>query len=123
MITFRRKRFSATYKSVMIAEVTEKLDKERIYDYEVDSSIPRDVISVTSANLGNVEIYLPKSEDYAQYGIDDFLRSIVPHVRTYTTLDRDIYIMKVRGSLNASQYYKLIKYIIENEGFCAILDM
>lgn len=124
MIKFRRKLFSViSNKNIMIAEITNRLDNERIYDYEVDESIPKDVISVTSKDMTNVMIYLPKSNDYAQYGIDDFLRSIVPHIRTYTSLERDIYTMKIRGSLTQSQYYRLIKYIIEEEGFCAILDM
>ena len=49
MITFRRKWYSVLGKNnTMVQKITEKLDKEREYDYEVDSKIPKDVISINT---------------------------------------------------------------------------
>lgn len=122
MITFRRKWYSVLGKNnTMVQKITEKLDKEREYDYEVDTKIPKDVISINTS-LDSLEIYLPKDNDYAQYGIDETLRDMIPYIRTTTTFERDIYVVRVKGKLTFDQYYKLIKYIIQTEGFCVILS-
>lgn len=105
----------------MITRLTEKLDSAGIDDYEVTDMIPKDVISIT-ADPTSLKIYIPTYLEYSQYGIDDFIRSMVSHFRTNTVLDRNIYVMKLSGSLTFDQYFKLVKYIISEEGFCSILE-
>lgn len=105
----------------MIKDIIEKLDKDKILDYEVTNKIPNDVISITS-DLDFLRIYIPIDMEYSQYGIDDYIRSMIPYLRTSTVLDRNIYMMKLSGKLTKDQYIKLIKYIIKEEGFCSIID-
>lgn len=105
----------------MITRLTEKLDRDHVEDYEVTDRIPKDVISVT-ADPTSLKIYIPRDYEYSQFGIDDFIRSQVSHIRTTVTLDRNIYVMKLSGSLTFDQYYKLVRYIIDEEEFCSILE-
>lgn len=121
IIRLKRRYFSSLPGEKMIEKVTERLDRENIEDYEVSNKIPNDVISVDS-NLASLSVYLPTDFEYSQYDIDDFIRSIVPHMRTNTRLDRNIYIMKFSSPITLDQYYKLIKFIIELEGFCTLIQ-
>lgn len=104
----------------MIEQVVEKLDRDRIEDYEICQKIPNDVISVAPGP--NPRIYIPSEYDYFQYDIDNFLRIKAKFIRTTTDTEKGRYIMKLSGPLNLIQYYELIKYIIKEEGFCSILD-
>lgn len=118
MIILRSKQFSSN----MIKRITNKLDNEGIEDYDVVSKISKEDISITS-DLNNLCIYIPADLEYVQYDIDDYIRSLASYLRTTTTLDRDIYVMKlVAGKLTETQYYKLVKYIIVENEFCAIID-
>ena len=47
---------------------------------------------------------------------------MISYSRTTTTLDRDIYVMKISVSLTFDQYYKLLRFIIKDNGFCAIIE-
>lgn len=103
-----------------IQKLTNNLDRERIDSYDVSSKIPDDSISI-SVDLENLEIYIPEDMEYSQFNIDNYLRKNVPTVRTSIDLDDDIYIMKCRGRFRFDQYFKLVKYIIEQEGYCVII--
>lgn len=106
----------------MITKITEKLDRDRINDYEVTGKVPKDVISIYP-DPSSIKIYIPEDYEYSQYDIDDFIRSMASYMRTNTTMERDIYVMKVSGgNLNENQLYKLIKFIIEESDFCSIIN-
>jgi len=120
-IKFRPKTFSMNTST--INKVKEKLENDQIEDFEVsDDKIPTDVISIT-ANLNGLKIYIPKELEDFQYDLDDFIREQAKFVRTNTILERNIFVMKLNGSLTFTQYYKVIKYIIEEQGFCTILNI
>lgn len=121
MIILRLRHFSDLQTRKMITKLTEKLDKDRIGDYEVSSKIPNDVISIYP-DPSSIKIYIPRDLEYSQYEIDDTIRSLAPHIRTNTSLERNIYVMKLSGSLTFDQIYKLIRNIIDSEEFCAIVD-
>lgn len=124
MIVFREKNysyFSSSRNEAMLKKITEKLDSEREYNYDVDPAIPDDVISV-NLDLNNLEIYIPTEFEYTQYTIDNKIRQIGSYLRTETKLDRDIYIMTVTSKVTFDQYYKIIKFIIKEEGFCSIVN-
>ncbi len=105
----------------MIDRITKKLDNAGLDDYDVATRIPEDSISITS-DLGNLKIYLPIEYEYCQYDIDDFIRTL-GLFRTKTVPDGDIYVMTVQGGrLNETQYFKLLKYIIEENEFITILE-
>ena len=122
MITFKQKTFSASTR--VIQEVTQRLEKEKEYDYSVESKIPKDAISLT-ANLGNLEIYIPRDFEFSQYNIDDFLREILPYAYSDTRMEAGgVTKMTIKGAkLTTAQYYKLIKFILKEGEFCVILDM
>lgn len=105
----------------MINRLTEKLDNSGIEDYEVSSIIPRDVISVEQC-YNDTRVYIPVDLEFSQYGIDDKIRELSRFMRTTITQDRNILILKTGSCLNESQFYKLIEYIIEEEGFCTIIN-
>lgn len=105
----------------MIDRIVDKLERAGYEDFDVVSRIPGDSISV-NANLNALKVYLPKEFEYSQYDIDDFIRAIPGYIRTRTTLDRDIYIMTVTGRINEEQYCKLLKYIIDENSFVAIIN-
>ena len=73
MRIIRQKAFSAQR---VLEDVTNKLDREGIREYEVSSSIPKDCISLTT-DLNNLTIYLPVDLEYSQFGIDAFIRSMI----------------------------------------------
>ena len=105
----------------MIKKLVEKLDKNRIEDYEVVKKIPTDVISVVP-DQKNVKIYIPADLEYEQYSIDDFLRKEARFVRTNTeSLNRNMLCMTLNGTLQFSQLYNLVDYIIGEEGFCSLI--
>ena len=115
---FKKKFFSSN----MIEKLVDKLEKNRLEDFEVSDRIPKDVISVTT-DLKDIRIYIPTDLDYAQYEIDDEIRRNAKFLRTKTVLDRNMYIMTlIGGTLTLSQLYNVIKYIIEELGFCTLLD-
>ena len=118
MVIFRNKLFSNI---AMLNRIVSRLDKEKIQDYEVESKIPQDSISITT-DLNDLRIYIPLDFEYSQYALDDFIRETVGYIRTNTVLDRNIYVMRLSSKITESQYYKLVKYIVEEEGFCVLLD-
>lgn len=120
MIILRRRHFSLTNEQ-MIDKLVEKLDSSYVEDYEVSDKIPRDDISISIDNSVPT-IYIPTDLEFSQYDIDDFIRSMSPHLRTNTRLDRNIYVMNVSGKLDLNQFYKLVKFIIDIGDFCTIID-
>lgn len=105
----------------MIDKIVDELDKKRIQDYEVAKKISLDNISLTT-DLDNLTVYIPEENEYDQYSIDSFLRSMNPLIRTYTKLDKDIYVMKVFRPITVSQYVKLVDEIIDLNDFCTIIN-
>ena len=118
MITFREKNYSNMNKS-NIKEIVEKLEKERIEDFEVREYISDNDISINT-DLDNLEIYIPKEADFARYDIEDFISDMLPYSSINTVMERKVYVLKVRGKLRKDQYYKLLKFIIEEEGYIVI---
>lgn len=115
----RKKLFSSN----MIEKLVDKLEKDRLEDFEVSNRIPKDVISITT-DLKDIRIYIPTELDYAQYEIDDEIRRNAKFLRTKIILDRNIYEMTlIGGTLTFSQYYNVVKYIIKEQGFCTLLDL
>lgn len=119
MIILRTRRYS--FNGQMITKIVEKLDKDRVEDYEVVKKIPSDVISISS-DLNSVCIFIPKEYEYSQYDIDDFIRSLSPILRTRTSYDRNIFVMKLNTSLKLDQFCKIVKYISEEWEFCSIVE-
>lgn len=119
MIMFRQKNYSKT--KMMIDRVINKLERAGYEDFDVVKKVPGDSISVT-AELNALKIYLPKEYEYEQYDIDDFLRSLPGFIRTKTIFDRDIYVMTVSGRLSEDQYYKLLRFIIDENEFVSIIN-
>ena len=118
MITFREKNYSNMNKS-NIKEIVEKLEKERIEDFEVREYISDNDISINT-DLDHLEIYIPKEADFARYDIEDFISDMLPYSSINTVMERKVYVLKVRGKLRKDQYYKLLKFIIEEEGYIVI---
>lgn len=119
MIIFRRSYFSLN-DNKMLDSLIKALDSESVEDYEVSDRVQKDVISL-SINDSIPVIYIPLDMEYCQYDIDDFIREMLPHIRTNTKLDRNIYILKVSGPLNLTQYVKLVKFIIKIGDFCTLI--
>ena len=118
MITFREKTYSDMSKN-NVKEIVEKLEKERIEDFEVREYISDNDISINT-DLDNLEIYIPQEADFAKYDIEDFISDMLPYASISTTLERKVCILKVRGKMRKDQYFKLIKFIIDEEGFLVI---
>lgn len=106
----------------MIDKLTEKLKQDGIEDFEVDDRVPMDTISVTG-DVNRLKIYIPTDLENFQYDIDDFIRTHAKFVRTNTNLERNIFVMKLNNSLTFQQYCKLVEYIIEEQGFCTIVNI
>lgn len=120
MIVLRQNSYSGN--RPMIDRITKKLDMAGLDDYDVAQRIPKDSISVTS-DLGNLKIYLPYEYEYNQYDIDDFIRGLSGSFRTKTVRDGDIYVMTISGGRwTEIQYFKLLKYLIEEDEFITILE-
>ena len=123
MIKFTPKEKLFSTSARVIQEITQRLEKEKEYDYSVETKIPKDCISVT-ADLGNLEIYIPRDFEFSQYNIDDFLREILPYAYSDTRMEAGgVTKMTIKGArLTTAQYYKLVKFIIKEGEFCVILD-
>ena len=120
MIVLRQRLYSRN--RIMIDRITKKLDNAGLDDYDVDSRIPGDSISISS-DLGNLKLYIPHNIEYFKYDLDDFIRGLSGVLRTKTSLDGDVYVMSVYGGrLTEDQYFKLLRYIIEEEEFVTILE-
>ena len=118
MIRFREKTYSDMNKN-SVEEIVNKLEKERITDFEVCEYISVNDISVNT-DLDNIEVYIPKDADFAKYDIEDFISDMLPYSSINTKIERSVVILKVRGKMKKDQYYKLLKYIIDEEGFVVI---
>jgi hypothetical protein len=118
MIRFREKTYSNMNKS-SVEEIVEKLEKERIEDFEVREYISDTEISINT-DLDNIEVYIPKDADFAKYDIEDFISDMLPYSSINSVIERRIIILKVRGKMRKDQYLKLVKFIIEEEGFIVI---
>lgn len=119
MIILRNKFFS------MLDKITDKLDQERIDDYEVYDSIPSNEIGISS-DIKDTIIYVPESMEDELYRIDDFLRREARFLRTKLGISDDrkrVRTIEVMGSLTLSQYVKLVDFIIDEADFCAIVDI
>lgn len=119
MIILRQRIYSGN--RLMIDRITKKLDNAGLDDYDIASRISKDSISVTS-DLGNLKLYLPREYEYSQYDIDDFIRGL-GMFRTKTVPDGNQFVMTISGGrLTEAQYFKLLKYIIEENEFITILE-
>lgn len=105
----------------VIQKVTQELEKERIFDFEVSDKVSKDAISI-SANLGNLEIWIPQDFEFSQYSIDDFIREMLPYAYTNTRFEYNVYKMSVKGRLTLQQYTKLLKHIIKEAEFVVIVE-
>lgn len=115
MIVFKSKA------SPMLDRISQKFDTAGIEDFDIVDDIPDDHISITG-ELNNTEIYFPEKYEYSQYDIDDYIRSLGAGLRTSTTLDRDMTVLKIKARLTEAQYFKLVKFIIDTEEFCSIVN-
>lgn len=106
----------------MIPKLVERLRLDKVEDFEVSDKVSTEDISI-SGDLNNLKFYIPTGLDYFQYELDDFIRMQAKFVRTQTNLERNIYVMKLQGSLTLSQLVKVVKYIIDEQGYCTILDV
>ena len=120
MIVFRQKSYSSFMEESTIQKLTNNFNRERIDSYDISSSIPQDAVSI-NADLDNVEIYFPEENEYFQYDVDSFLRKSLPSVRQQIDQEDDFTIMRFFGKLRFDQYYKLVKFIIEENGYCVIV--
>ena len=118
MIIFREKTYSSMNKN-NVKEIVEKLEKDRVTDFEVREYISDNEISINT-DLDNIEIYLPKEADFAQFDIEDFISDMLPYSSINTVQERKVVVMKVRGRMRKDQYLKLVKFIIDEEGFLVI---
>lgn len=119
MIKFREKDFSVFDKN-MLDNIKNKLESEKIEDFEITEKVPKDSISITG-DIKDIKLYIPIDLKYTQIKIEDFIRELSKFNRCSTNLDRNIFVMKLSDSLTLPQYIKLVKFIIEEEGFCSIL--
>lgn len=119
MIKFREKDFSVFDKN-MLDNIKNKLESEKIEDFEITEKVPKDSISITG-DIKDIKLYIPIDLEYTQIKIEDFIRELSKFNRCSTNLDRNISVMKLSDSLTLPQYIKLVKFIIEEEGFCSIL--
>ena len=106
----------------MIDRIAKKLDALDFEDYDISTRIPKDSISISS-DLGNLKVYLPSDYEYSQYDIDDFVRGLSSHFRTKTTEEDGFYVMSILGGrLTEAQYFKLAKFIMEENEFITFLE-
>jgi len=106
---------------LMLDRISQKLEQAGLEDFEIVSEIPEDNVGI-SGDLSDTEVFLPESYDYLQYDLADFIRTLAVGLKTTTTVDRDLIRLKIRGRLTEPQYFKLIKYIIEETDFCSIIN-
>ncbi len=124
MIIFRSKIFSVNNNiGKVITQITAKLDKEDITDYEVSDSASSDSISIYP-DLDRLKIYLPDEFEYEQFDLDSFIRKIAPSVRVVTKLDRNILLMELKGKITIDKLEKIIRYIIDQTdcNFCTLIN-
>lgn len=119
MITYMQKEY--TKSDDVIQKTEQELERDRIYDFEVDDKVSKNYISI-SANLGNLEIWIPQDLEFSQYSIDDYIRELLPYAYTNVRFESNIYKMSVKGKLNQTQYVKLIKHIIKEAEFVVIVN-
>lgn len=117
MITYKLKEFSED----LVSKMTEALDKEKIYDYDVSDKVEKDSISITGT-LNNIEIWIPRSYEFSQYSIDDCIREMLPYAYTDTRQEGNFFKMTVKSRLTPSQYLKLLKFIIKETEFVNIIS-
>lgn len=115
MILFRQKIYSD------LEKIEDKLQAGKIFDYDVQSKIPADCVSV-SANLHDTVVYIPDDFDYFQYDLQSFIRKNVPGIFIQVAKEKEVTVLKLHGTVNIARYVGLIRYIIENEEFCSIID-
>lgn len=120
MIILRERLYSGN--RGMIDRITKKLDALDFEDYDISTKIPKDSISISS-DLGNLKIFLPSDYEYSQYDIDDFVRGLSSHLKTKTVEEDDLYVMSILGGrLTEAQYFKLAKFIMEENEFITFLE-
>lgn len=116
MITYKIKEYSS-----VTSRASEALDREKIYDYEVTDKVIKDCISINS-NLSNLEIWIPKEYEFAQYSIDDCIREMLPYAYTSIKEEGGLFKMSVKARLSQAQYIKLLKAIIKESEFVNIIE-
>lgn len=110
--------FSGT--SGLVDKIKDRLTADRIDDFEVTDKVKPDMITVDPENL---KIYIPRDLEDTQYKIEDEIRVMARFIRTQTNLERNIFVMKLNGPLTPVQFVKLVKFVIEEEGYCGILNI
>lgn len=115
----RRVMFSSI--DVMIDKIENMLSQDKYEDFEVSDRLSKDSISIVP-DPGAVKIYIPKSMEYSQFEIEDYIRVSMRFIRVSTVFDRGYYILSLSNHILPNQLYDLIRYIIDEGGFCTILD-
>lgn len=103
------------------SELEKKLERQGIQDFEVVSDIAKDSISVTK-DLKDFKVYFPLDLEYNKYDISDVIKLAQPGTRTNVEQEYDIATMTVTKPLLENTFYKVLKKIIDNEGFVSIVD-
>lgn len=98
-----------------------KLEMQKIFEYEISPEISSDSISV-SKDLKKFKVYFPIALEYNQYDVSDVIRLAQPSVRTDVEQEYDIYTMSASAPITESTFFKVLKKIIDNEGFVTIVD-
>ena len=115
MIIFKEK------SAQMLDRISQKLDQAGLEEYEMVTDVPEDSVSITGELLDTI-VYLPQKYEYLQYDVSDFIRTLSPSLRSTSEVNRDLIKIKVRGKLTEPQYFKLIKYLIDETEFCSIIE-
>lgn len=119
MITFKPKYYSTI--NNMVQKITAQLDRDRIEEYDTSDTISKTDISI-GTDLHDVKIYIPEELDYIQYQLDKWIRKNLIGCQTDIDFDRNMYIVTLKKDLTLPNYIKLVKFIIEQEGFVIIYN-
>lgn len=102
-------------------KIIDRLERDRVRDFDLVDDIQKDCISIELV-LNNPKIYLPMELEFAQFDVDSYIRKISPYSRTNTKLERNIYVMSVYNRFTEAQFANLVKYIIGEYEYCALIQ-
>lgn len=107
-------------KDKSISNVVKALDKNSVFNYGLNVSIPDDVISINYGSSKKCVVNVPLDLNQFQYDVEDYFIDTKPRIRYSSLTSRNLIRYFIKDSMSEEAVYNLILHIIDKIGYVVI---
>lgn len=107
-------------KDKSISNVVKALDKNSVFNYGLNVSIPDDVISINYGSSKKCVVNVPLDLNQFQYDVEDYFIDTKPRIRYSSLTSRNLIRYFIKDPMSEEAVYNLILHIIDKIGYVVI---